>query len=157
MILRSTLWLQSSPLSCFKSVKKLPIDSGFPVVPAASFLRTYLGLLQIYFFPPLNSCFFYYLSKSCAAQYPTPRVHFCIIHFIYFYPIQSLNNFSYYLVIPQKFLAKLSNNSNKTRWITPINTYSKTLTHSYSSASKEDSAQHYQIQIIHLFYNPLGT
>lgn len=117
----------------------------------------HLSWIAAIFFFPLNWCFLQHLSKSCTAQYPTPRVHFCTLHFIYFYPLESLSNFSYCLVIPQKFLAKLSKNSNNPRWITPVNTYNKTLIHLYSSASKEDSAQGYPIQIIQIFCNPLGT
>lgn len=104
------------------------------------------------FFFPLNSRFLQHLSKSRTAQYHTPRVHFCTILVKYFYPLESLSNFSYCLVISQKFLAKLSKNSNKPRWITPVNTYNKTLIHLYSSAWKENSAQGHPIQIIHFFW-----
>lgn len=49
------------------------------------------------FFFPLNSPLLWHHPKSCTAQQPTPRVHFCVACFLCFYPLQSLSNFSYYL------------------------------------------------------------
>lgn len=110
-----------------------------------------------FLFPPIKFTLLLIPFKKLHSTISCTKSSFLYNTFVYFYPLQSLSDFSHYLVIPQKFLAKLSKNSHKSRWITPVNTYNNTPIHLHFSASKEDSAQGYQIQINQLFCNPLGT